>query len=153
MIADIWSRERGIPCDWENVIVTPGGKPIMFYTMLALLDPGDEVLLPNPACPIYESVVNFLGARPVDLPLLDTNDFDLHLKDLESKVTSRTRLLIMNSPQNPTGGVLRPETVEGIPAIARKHGEGHVRFSYAISLENLQLALESICAFLAKAKK
>jgi len=121
VIADIWGRERGIPCDWENVIVTPGGKPIMFYTMLALLEPGDEVLLPNPAYPIYESVVNFLGARPVALPLLDRNDFDLDLKDLQSKITSRTRLMILNSPQNPTGGVLSLENLEAIAALARKH--------------------------------
>jgi aspartate aminotransferase len=121
VIAEIWGRERGIPCDWENVVVTPGGKPIMFYAMLALLDPGDEVLLPNPAYPIYESVVNFLGARPVDLPLLDTNDFDLDLKEVERRITSRTRLMILNSPQNPTGGVLARETLEGIAALARKH--------------------------------
>jgi aspartate/methionine/tyrosine aminotransferase len=121
VIAEIWQKERGIPCDWENVVVTPGGKPIMFYAMLALLDPGDDVLLPNPAFPIYESLVNFLGARPVDLPLLQANDFDLDLADLERKVTSRTKLLIMNSPQNPTGGALKPETIEGIAAIARQH--------------------------------
>jgi len=121
LIAETWNRERGIPCDRENVIVTPGGKPIMFYVMLALLDPGDDVLLPDPAYPIYRSVVDFLGARPVELPLLDTNDFDLDLEDLERKVTARTRLLIVNSPQNPTGGVLRPETIEGIAAIARRH--------------------------------
>jgi aspartate aminotransferase len=93
----------------------------MFHTLLALLDPGDEVLLPNPACPICESFVNFPGARPVDLPLLDTNDFDLDLKDLEREVTPRTRLPALNSPQNPTGCVLERETLEGIAALARKH--------------------------------
>ena len=121
IIAEQWKAERGIPCDADNVVVTPGGKPIMFYTMMALLEDGDDVLLPNPSFPIYESLVNFLGARPVPLPLGDENGFDLDLKDLESKITSRTKLLILNSPHNPTGAVLKPETVEGIAAIARKH--------------------------------
>jgi aspartate aminotransferase len=121
LIAEIWKAERGIPCDWENVVVTPGGKPIMFYLMLALLEAGDDVLLPNPAFPIYESVVDFLGARAVHLPLLEANEFDLDLKDFASKVTERTKLVILNSPHNPTGGVLKPETVEGIAALARKH--------------------------------
>jgi aspartate aminotransferase len=93
----------------------------MFHTLLALLDPGDEVLLPNPAYPICESFVNFLGARPVELPLLDTNDFDLDLKDLEREVTSRTRLPALNSPQNPTGCVLERETLEDIGALACQH--------------------------------
>ncbi len=121
LIAEIWQKERGIPCDWENVVVTPGAKPIMFYLMLSLLEPGDDVLLPNPAFPIYESVVDFIGARAVHLPLLEANEFDLDLEDVESKITSRTKLLVLNSPHNPTGGVLRPETVEGIAALARRH--------------------------------
>lgn len=121
VIADTWRAERGIPCDAENVVVTPGAKPIMFFAMLALLEEGDEVLYPNPGFPIYESVANFIGARPVPLRLLESNGFDLDLAELESKVTSRTRLLVINSPHNPTGSVLKPETVEGIAAIARKH--------------------------------
>ena len=121
LIAGIWKAERDIPCDWENVVVTPGGKPILFYSMLALLEPGDDVLLPNPAYPIYESVVGYLGARPVHLPLLEANDFDLDLKDFESRITARTRLVVLNTPHNPTGGVLKPETIEGIAALARQH--------------------------------
>jgi len=121
VIADIWKQERAIPCDADNVVVTPGAKPIMFFTMLALLEEGDEVLYPNPGFPIYESVANFLNARPVPLALREANDFDLDLKELESKITSRTKLLILNSPHNPTGAVLKPETVEGIAALARKH--------------------------------
>jgi aspartate aminotransferase len=120
-IADIWKAERRIPCDADNVVVTPGAKPIMFYTMLALLEEGDEVLYPNPAFPIYESVANFLNARPIPLALRESRGFDLDLKELESKITSRTRLLVLNSPHNPTGAVLKPETVEGIAALARKH--------------------------------
>jgi aspartate/methionine/tyrosine aminotransferase len=121
VIADIWKQERGIPCDADNVVVTPGAKPIMFFTMLALLEEGDEVLYPNPGFPIYESVAKFLNARPVPLALREANDFDLDLKDLESKITARTKLLVLNSPHNPTGAVLKPETVEGIAALARKH--------------------------------
>ena len=121
VIAEQWKAERGIPCDHENVVVTPGAKPIMFFVMLALLEEGDEVLYPNPAFPIYESVANFVGARPVPLALREENGFDLDLKELESKITSRTRLLVLNSPHNPTGAVLKPETVEGIAALARKH--------------------------------
>jgi len=120
-IADLWKAERGIPCDAENVVITPGAKPIMFFVMLALLEEGDEVLYPNPSFPIYESVANFIGARPVPLVLREENDFDLDLKELESKITSRTKLLVLNSPHNPTGAVLKPETVEGIAALARKH--------------------------------
>jgi len=121
LIAEQWNRERGIPCDADNVVVTPGAKPIMFFAMLALLEEGDEVLCPNPGFPIYESVVQFLNARPVPLVLREANGFDLDVRELESKITSRTRLLVLNSPHNPTGAVLKPETVEAIAAIARKH--------------------------------
>jgi aspartate aminotransferase len=121
VIAEIWNKERGIPCDADNVVVTPGAKPIMFFIMLALLEEGDEVLYPNPGFPIYESVANFLNARPVPLVLREEHGFDLDLRELERKITSRTRLLILNSPHNPTGAVLKPETIEGVAALARKH--------------------------------
>lgn len=120
-IADVWRAERDIPCDFENVVVTPGAKPIMFFVMMALLEEGDEVLYPNPGFPIYESVANFLNARPVPLHLKEENGFDLDLRELEQKITPRTRLLVINSPHNPTGSVLKPETVQGIAALARKH--------------------------------
>ena len=121
VIADMWKAERGIPCDADNVVVTPGAKPIMFFAMLALLEAGDEVLYPNPGFPIYESVANFLGARAIPLVLREDKGFDLDLAELESKITSRTTLLIFNSPHNPTGAVLKPETIEAIAALARKH--------------------------------
>jgi aspartate/methionine/tyrosine aminotransferase len=121
LIAEQWSRDRGIPCDADNVVVTPGGKPIMFFAMLALLEEGDEVLYPNPGFPIYESVANFLNARAVPLVLKEDREFDLDLRELESKVNSRTKLLVLNSPHNPTGAVLSPETIEAIAALARKH--------------------------------
>jgi len=120
-IADVFGAERKFPCDADNVVVTPGAKPIMFFVMLALLEEGDEVLYPNPGFPIYESVANFINARPVPLHLKESNEFDLDLKELEAKITPRTKLLVLNSPHNPTGAVLKPETVEGIAALARKH--------------------------------
>jgi aspartate/methionine/tyrosine aminotransferase len=121
LIAEQWNRERNIPCDFENVVVTPGAKPIMFFAMLALLEEGDEVLYPSPGFPIYESVANFLNARTIPLVLREQNSFDLDVKDLESKITSRTRLLVLNSPHNPTGSVMKPETVEAVAALARRH--------------------------------
>jgi len=120
-IAKQWKADRAIPCEAENVVVTPGAKPIMFFVMLALLEEGDEVLYPNPGFPIYESVANFIGARAVPLHLKGEDEFDLDLKELERKITGRTKLLVINSPHNPTGAVLKPETVEGIAALARKH--------------------------------
>ena len=121
IIAQQWNAERNIPCDADNVVVTPGAKPIMFFVMLALLEEGDEVLYPNPGFPIYESVANFIGAKPVALHLKPEDEFDLDLKELERKITGRTKLLVLNSPHNPSGAVLAPETVEGIAALARKH--------------------------------
>jgi len=121
LIAQQWKAERNIPCEAENVVVTPGAKPIMFFVMLALLEEGDEVLYPNPGFPIYESVANFIGAKPVPLHLKPEHEFDLDLRELERKITGRTKLLVLNSPHNPTGAVLKPETVEGIAALARKH--------------------------------
>jgi aspartate/methionine/tyrosine aminotransferase len=121
LIAETWHRERNIPCDADNVVVTPGAKPIMFFAMLALVEEGDEVIYPSPGFPIYESVANFLNARSVPLVLREANGFDLDLNDLESRITSRTKLLVLNSPHNPTGAVMKPETVEAVAALARKH--------------------------------
>ena len=121
LIAEKWRAERNIPCGAENVVVTPGAKPIMFFIMLALLEEGDEVLYPNPGFSIYESVANFIGARAIPLPLLEEKEFDLDLADLEKKINARTKLLVLNSPHNPTGAVLKPETVEGIARLARRH--------------------------------
>ena len=87
-IASHISKDRGITVAPENVVVTPGGKPIMFYGMMALVDPGDEVLYPNPGFPIYESVINYLGAKPVPLPLIHENEFRLDLDELKSKLSS-----------------------------------------------------------------
>ena len=97
---------RGVEVGPDWVVVTPGGKPIMFYLILAVVDEGDEVLYPNPGFPIYESMINFVGGIPVPLPLREEYHFRFDLEEFRSKVTPRTKLIIVNSPQNPTGSLL-----------------------------------------------
>jgi aspartate/methionine/tyrosine aminotransferase len=121
-IAQDVSRWRGISVDAAQVVVTPGAKPIMFFVVLALAQPGDEVIYPNPGFPIYESVIRFVGATPVPIPLREERDFSLDVNELRDLVTERTRLIIINSPQNPTGGVLPPEDLQAIAEIAVRHG-------------------------------
>jgi aspartate/methionine/tyrosine aminotransferase len=121
-IAHDVARSRGISVRPEQVVVTPGAKPIMFYVVLALAEPGDEVIYPNPGFPIYESVIRFAGARPVPIPLREDRQFCLDVNELRDLVTERTRLIIINSPQNQTGGVLPPEDLKAIAAVAVEHG-------------------------------
>jgi aspartate/methionine/tyrosine aminotransferase len=121
-IAHDVAQSRGIVARPEQVVVTPGAKPIMFYVMLALAEPGDEVIYPNPGFPIYESVIRFVGARPVPIPLREERQFSLDVNELRDLVTERTRLIIINSPQNPTGGVLPAEDLQAIAEIAVQHG-------------------------------
>src|SRR4051795_549479 len=102
-IASYVSRTRGIQVGPEHVSVVPGGKPIIFFPMLALLQPGDEVIYPNPGFPIYESMINFLGATAVPVPLIEERGFSFDLNVLRDSLTDRTRMLVLNSPQNPTG--------------------------------------------------
>jgi aspartate aminotransferase len=120
-IAKHITETRGVPVSPEQVVVTPGAKPIMFFTILALANPGDEVIYPNPGFPIYESVLNFAGAVPVPIPLREASGFGFDLDVLEQKISPRTRLIIINSPQNPTGGVLERAQIERIAGIARAH--------------------------------
>jgi aspartate aminotransferase len=115
--ADSTAR-RGFAVDPGNVVVTPGAKPIMHYAITALAGPGDEVIYPDPGFPIYESMASFVGARPVPIPLSEAHDFRLDVDELRSLVTDRTRLIIFNSPANPTGGVLNRADLEAIAAIA-----------------------------------
>ncbi|HEY9662772.1 MAG TPA: pyridoxal phosphate-dependent aminotransferase [Allocoleopsis sp.] len=121
VIAQHIAQTRGIEVHPDEVVVTPGAKPIIFFTILALVNAGDEVIYPNPGFPVYESVINFVGAKAVPLPLLEEVDFRFRLEDLERVVSDRTRLLILNSPQNPTGGLLQPEDLETIAYLAQKH--------------------------------
>jgi aspartate aminotransferase len=105
-IAEAVSRSRGVQVGSDEVVVVPGGKPIIFFTILALADVGDEVIYPNPGFPIYESMIHYVGARAVPIRLHEEKDFGLDVDELASLITDRTRLIILNSPHNPTGGVL-----------------------------------------------
>ena len=105
-IADYVSRTRRVKVTPEEVVVVPGGKPIMFYVMLALVDEGDEVIYPNPGFPIYESMINYAGGTAVPIPLREERDFAMDVDEMARLITPRTKLIILNSPQNPTGGVL-----------------------------------------------
>jgi len=118
VISEEISKTRGINVAPEQVVITPGGKPVMFFTIFALVDEGDEVIYPNPGFPIYESLINFIGAKAVPIPLREKNDFRFDVKELENLVTPKTKLLIINSPQNPTGGVLTHDDLEAIAKIA-----------------------------------
>src|ERR1700720_3629120 len=113
-IADYVSRTRGVPVSSEEVIVVPGGKPIIFFTMLALIDAGDEVIYPNPGFPIYESMINYVGGRGVPIRLREERDFRLDVDELENLISDRTKLIVINSPHNPTGGVLNKRDIEQI---------------------------------------
>lgn len=116
-IAEEISRTRGIKVNPSQVAVTPGGKPIILFSILACVNPGDEVIYPNPGFPIYESVINIFGAKPIPLPLREENEFRVDLDELKSLVNKRTRLLILNSAHNPTGGILRKQDIEEIAEI------------------------------------
>jgi aspartate/methionine/tyrosine aminotransferase len=120
-VAEYAGKNRGLEFDPENVVITPGAKPIMFYTIMALIEPGDEVIYPNPGFPIYESMINFLGGVAVPLQLSERRDFRINLEELEDKISSKTRLIIINSPHNPTGGVLTRGDLEQIAHLAIKH--------------------------------
>ena len=113
-IAEDISKTRGIKVTPEEVVVVPGGKPIIFFTILALCDEGDEVIYPNPGFPIYESMINFVGAKAVPIKLREELDFRLDVNELKRLITDRTKLIIINSPQNPTGGVLGKQDIQEI---------------------------------------
>ncbi len=121
-IAEHVSATRGISATPDQVVVTPGAKPVMFFALLALAEDGDEVIYPDPGFPIYESVIRFVGAKPVPVPLREERDFGLDVNELKDLVTDRTRLIILNSPQNPTGGMLTPEDLEAIAEVAVARG-------------------------------
>src|SRR5918999_2022022 len=117
--ADV-AQSRRIAVEPEQVVVTPGGKPIMFFVILALVEEGDEVLVPNPSFPIYESMVDFVGGRPVFVPLRQENEFRFDLDEFRAGLSERTRMVILNSPANPTGGVLTPEDIASLAEILRE---------------------------------
>jgi aspartate/methionine/tyrosine aminotransferase len=120
-IAEHIAKTRGIPVAADEVVVTPGAKPVMFFVILALVNRGDEVVYPNPGFPIYESVINFVGGVPVPIPLLEETGFGFDLRELERRVSRKTKLIVVNSPENPTGGVLAPADVGRIAELARHY--------------------------------
>jgi aspartate/methionine/tyrosine aminotransferase len=120
-IADYLNRARGTSFGADQIVVTPGGKPIMFFVILALLETGDEAIYPNPGFPIYESMINFTGATAVPAPLREEKAFALDVEELASLITPRTKLLILNSPGNPTGGVLDRAEIAAIAELAVRH--------------------------------
>ncbi|MGH9602627.1 MAG: pyridoxal phosphate-dependent aminotransferase, partial [Terriglobales bacterium] len=116
VVAEEVSRTRGVRVAPEEVVIVPGAKPIIFFAILALVEKEDEVIYPNPGFPIYESMINFVGARAVPIHLREENDFRLDVNELADLITDRTRLVIINSPQNPTGGVLTGRDIRDIAA-------------------------------------
>jgi aspartate/methionine/tyrosine aminotransferase len=118
-IASYISRTRGIPVNPDGVCVVPGGKPIMFFSMIALIEPGDEVIYPNPGFPIYESMINFLGGVAVPMPLLESRGFSLDLDQFRDRLSTKTKMVILNSPHNPTGGIIPAADIREMAEILR----------------------------------
>ncbi len=121
-IADYVSRTRGVPVSSDEVVVVPGGKPIIFFAILVLIDAGDEVIYPNPGFPIYESMIKYSLGKAIPIPLREERDFSVDVKELGSLITDRTKLIVLNSPHNPTGGVLtRKDIFEMAEAIGDRN--------------------------------
>ncbi len=121
VIAKYVSSTRGIPVVPEEVVVVPGGKPTLFFTMLACVEEGDEVIYPLPGYPIYESMINFVGAKAVPLRLREEMGFSFDIRELRSKITDRTKMVIVNSPHNPTGGIIPKNDLHEIAELSLKH--------------------------------
>ena len=120
-IAKDISRSRGISVQKENVIVTPGGKPVIFFMILAMIEKGDEVLYPNPGFPIYESMIEFCGAKAVPMRLHERNSFNLDIDEVQSQISDKTKLMIINSPNNPCGSVIDKKNLETLSQLAKEH--------------------------------
>jgi aspartate/methionine/tyrosine aminotransferase len=121
VFAEYITKDRGVEVKPENIVVTPGAKPILFFSILALVDEGDEVIYPNPGFPIYESVINFVGGVPVPIPLREQKNFSFDVDELRSLVNEKTKLIIINSPQNPTGGILTKKDMKAVAELADKY--------------------------------
>lgn len=119
-LAEDYSRRRGIPVGPEEVVIAPGTKPLLLLPMLALLEAGDEVLYPDPGFPSYAAAIGLTGATPVPVPLIEEQGFDLDLAAFDAALSPRTRMILLNSPSNPTGGIHSPETLTHVAAAARR---------------------------------
>lgn len=120
-LAKKMSESRKVDAKPEEMIITPGGKPMIFYTILATINPGDEVIYPNPGFPTYESVINFMGGKAVPLEMKGETGFNFDIEELKRLANDKTKLIIINSPQNPTGGVLTHESLEAIAEVAKQY--------------------------------
>lgn len=120
-IANYIKRTRGIEVTPEMVVMTPGAKPIMFYAILALVNEGDEVIYPNPGFPIYESMINFVGGKPVPIQLKEERNFAFDIEDLKKLLSPKTKMLIINTPQNPTGGILTEADIRAIADVMKSY--------------------------------
>jgi len=136
-------KYKNIDTNIEEIVVTPGAKPIIYYTFMALVNEGDEVIYPDPGFPIYRNLIHFLKAIPVPIKLKEENDFRLDIEELKSKITPKTKLIIINSPANPTGGVLTPEDIDQIADIVAGKGiyvlsdEIYDRISYSGKVKSI----------------
>jgi aspartate/methionine/tyrosine aminotransferase len=120
-IAEDASARRKVPFRWEQVVITPGAKPLLVLPLMALLEPGDEVIYPDPGFPTYEAAIHLVGAKPVPVCLSEEKDFDLDLDSFDTKCSPKTKLIILNSPSNPTGGILSKETLNHIARAVRRY--------------------------------
>jgi aspartate/methionine/tyrosine aminotransferase len=125
-VAEYVAKSRDIAVNPEETILVPGGKPIIFFTILALIDAGDEVIYPNPGFPIYESMINYVGGKAVPLPIREENGFDFDPEEFERLLTSKTKLVILNSPANPTGGVMAEATMLRVAAALKRYPDAMV---------------------------
>ena len=121
-IAEYSESYKKVKTNIDEIVVTPGGKPIMFFSMLALIEEGDEVIFPDPGFPIYESVINFAGGKAVSMPLLEKNNFRLDIDELQKSINSKTKMIIINNPGNPTGGMFNREDILSIAELVRDRG-------------------------------
>ncbi|MCX7833255.1 MAG: pyridoxal phosphate-dependent aminotransferase [Ignavibacteria bacterium] len=118
-IAEYMSRTRGLNFTADEVVVMPGGKPVMFYAILAIVEEDDEVIYPNPGFPIYESMINFIGAKAVPIPLREEKGFAFDIEEFKTLVNDKTKMVILNSPHNPTGGVLTKDDILNIANVIK----------------------------------
>jgi len=115
------STRKNVSYDADEIVITPGGKPVMFYAIMLLADVDDEIIYPNPGFPIYESMINYVGAKAIPLPLLEEKEFVFDVKELEKLISPKTKMLILNSPQNPCGGVIQKDDLETVARLAVEH--------------------------------
>ena len=136
VVAKEISKSRGIEASGDNIVITPGGKPIMFFVIMALIESGDEVLYPNPGFPIYESMIEFCGGTAVPMQLHGDKDFNINVEEVKKQITPNTKLMIINSPNNPCGSIIGEEELSELAILARENDililsdEIYIRFLY-----------------------